>query len=151
MSHLWLPEQAEASLHEEYSSRAEARRVTDFTERLKAIDPRLRCYLHKEPDVEGLRQGFYYLIRRNDDGTTAVWEVQDEGRFREPDEQDIQAFYATDLWKQGAKERLKGRAEANRRERRRAAERTREQQREHLREKAAFAFRTQIPVSKDVT
>jgi len=152
LSTLWLPPEAEAQIAAEYSSRAEARRVQDFTDRLKALDERLFCFLATQdhPD-EKFRQGFYYIARKNEDDTVATWEVRNpDGSFREPDERDIEALRLLDLRNPRAKRAWQARQTQARKARERERERRREQARDELKERADFKFRTQVPVSKEI-
>lgn len=144
MARLWIPPEAEAAI-QEAEGRAEAERVREFTQRLKALDPRLDLFLQTKDSGE-LRAGFYYVRRKNDDGTIATWEVSKrDGSFREPDEEVIEALRKSDSWTRDVwhDEINRGREEARRRieaEKRRQ----REEDQEHLKELADFRFRTQF-------
>lgn len=152
MSTLWLPEQAEAQIHAEYSSRAEAKRVQDFTDRVQALDPRLWCVLATQDSPDGeIKQGFYYIARKNEDGTVATWQIQNaDGSFREPDERDIEALRVLDLRNERARREWKARQTQARRARERERERRREDRKAQVVDLADYRFRTQAPVAKDI-
>lgn len=152
MSVLWMPEQARAELAMQYSSRAEAKRVQDFTDRLEAVDARLRCVLatHDSPDGS-IRNGFYYIARRNEDNTTATWEVTNpDGSFREPDERDIEALRMVDLRNDRNRKAWKARRTQALAAREREKARKREDTQAEIVDLADYRFRTQTPVGKDV-
>src|SRR5687768_3016814 len=94
---MWLPGEAARAVIDEREGVREAERVFgDFAKRLRAIDPRFRLYLHGEDIPEELqhaplRKGFYYLLRANEDGSFACFEVQHQGAFKEPDESVLEA------------------------------------------------------------
>jgi hypothetical protein len=152
MSVLWMPEKARAELAMEYSSRAEAKRVQDFTDRLEAFDQRLRCILATRDSPDGeVRNGFYYIARANEDGTTATWQVQNpDGSFREPDERDIEALRMLDLRNPRAAAALKARQTMARKQKERDKARAREETRDKIIDLADYRFRTQTPITKDV-
>lgn len=164
MPQLWLPEQAQAAIHEDVG-RQEAARVEDFTARLRGLDERLHCWLQlrdawilgdpppgyepKGPPI--FRAGFYYVLRRNDDGTVATWEISNpDGSFKEPDESVIEAFrradsHSRDVWNEEIVEA------------RRRAERQVEAERQKAKEDRlcraddllAFETRVQVPAGQD--
>lgn len=123
----------------------EARRVMGVREALRGIDSRLDLFLctQEDPDNE-LHAGYWYVVRRNDNGTTACWQVQTpEGKFREPDDQIVEAFRKMDrdtIWT------FKDEQERKRRAKKRDAQRRREDAYERLKDECDFAFRTQMPV-----
>lgn len=85
MPSLWVPNAAADSILAD-QGHAEASRFVSFRQRLKAMDSRMDAFLCDQTDPDGeLRIGFYYLFRRNDNGTVAFFEVSDEkGGFLEP-------------------------------------------------------------------
>lgn len=133
----------------------EAERVFgDFAKRLRAIDSRFRLYLHDKDDpsldLGDLRKGFYYLLRANEDGTFAAFEVRNpDGSFREPDDAVLEAVRRMDPARvRDAKwERLKARrrAEAAREAKKRFDA---EERQARLLELADHRFRLQVPVSE---
>jgi hypothetical protein len=126
--------------------------VKDFEPRLKAIDPRMRVVFVDQPDDDGaLRVGFWHLLRRNEDGSYAWFEISTpDGKYMEPNDQVLDALRRADGWAP------RNRGDAFRRgqeARLRAIERKREAEREELRERvkeqADFDFRVQVPVTPD--
>lgn len=151
---MWLPGEAARAVIDEREGVREAERVFgDFAKRLRAIDPRFRLYLHGEDAPEELqhaplRQGFYYLLRANEDGSFAAFEVQDQCRFKEPDESVLEAVRRMDP------ARVRD-AKWERQKARRKAEAAREQRKQfeagerqaRLLELADYRFGTKIFVS----
>lgn len=148
----WLPNSVAESIVNEAEGRREARRMVDFIRRLRAVDSRLDCWLAPRyfPD-DDIRMGFYYVLRRNEDGTITFWEVSNpDGSFREPDDQVIEALRRGDANRTDlAREReLQRRADARRREKR---ERDRlDEMHARFKDEVDYAFRVQVPVSKSV-
>lgn len=150
---MWLPGEVARSVIDEREGVKEAERVFgDFAKRLRAIDPRFRLYLHGEDIPEELqeaplRQGFYYLLRANEDGTFAAFEVQDRGAYKEPDESVLEAVRRMDPARvrnvKHEREKARRRAEAAREQRKQfeAGERQ-----ARLLELADHRFRTQVAV-----
>lgn len=146
MPSVWLPGQIAETILNEKAGFDEAKRVMGVRQALKSIDPRLDLFLCKQEDPENeLKLGFWYVWRRNDDGTIAMWEVRTpDGGFREPDEQVLEAFRRMDretIWD------FKDEQERKRRQRARDAERQREQTAQNLKDWCDFTFRTQVPVT----
>lgn len=143
MARLWLPESAETATREA-EGRDEIRRVSEFTERLEAVDPRLDCFLQTE-DRDELRRGFYYVRRRNDNGTVATWEVSNpDGSFREPDERVIEALRASDSWSRDVWAEIDRERERAAQRMKRETDRRQESMRDQLKDEADYAFRTQF-------
>jgi hypothetical protein len=150
MARLWLPARAEAAKHAAENN-AEARRALEFGKRLKALDPRFECWL-QERDIEDLRAGFYYVERKNDDGTVATWEISNsDGSFREPDEQVIEAFRRSDGWSRDVWREVEKGREQQRRRMQAESDRQKQERRSELAERAAFRFRTQVPAQAEGT
>lgn len=158
MPSLWVPGAVADQVIAEAEGRREAERMQHFRGRLKALDPRLDVFLADREAIDEfgvvqdqIRVGFWYVYRRNDDGTVAFWEVSNpDGSYREPGEDVIVAF------QQGDASRTDLKAERERQRRRREAERAKRERdgldelHGRFREKVDHAFRVQIPVSKDL-
>lgn len=151
MPSVWVPGAAADAIIAEAEGRQEAKRFLDFRNRLKAIDSRLDCFLAQRsiPDEE-IRMGFYYVYRRNEDGTVAFWEIHDNGAYAEPSERVLEAFRYGDANRTDHKtDRLRQRQADERRRHKR--------ERDHLddlhgqfQEQIDHAFRLQVPVKKDL-
>ena len=155
MPELWLPGEAARGVISEREGLREAERVFgNIAKRLKAIDSRLNLFLCDRDEYEEaeLRKGFYYVYRRNEDGTIAMWEVSHEdGSYREPDEAFVEAFRRGDpnTVRDPAWERQKRRERERRlKEHREAHER--EERAYRTKELADFRFRTQLPFGEAV-
>lgn len=142
MPSLWMPNGAAEQILAEKAGMDEAKRFVGFRHRLHALDPRMDVVLCEREDPENdLRQGFYYLVRRNENGTVAMWEISNpDGSFREPADDlidGLQKIDRTTLWdfrdEQQRKKRL----------REREAERKREEASERFRDECDYAFRVQ--------
>src|SRR3954468_22731366 len=98
MPSLWLPNGPAEAILAEKAGRDEAKRVMGVRSALKGIDARLDLFLCKQDDPDNdLQQGFWYVWRRNDNGTIAMWQVQThEGGYREPDDGIVEAFRKMD-------------------------------------------------------
>lgn len=151
MSTLWLPEQARARIETEAASLGEAIRVDEFRKRLKAFDERLDCYLETQDHPEGdTRLGFWYILRHNEDGTVALWEVNDMGAFREPDERDIEALRMLDLRNPARGREMRERRDRKLAEKQAAKDRARDEQIGQADEIVQYMTRVQVPVSRDL-
>lgn len=152
---MWLPGEAARAVVDEREGVREAERVYgDFALRLRAIDPRFRLYLHgqdtpEELEEAELRQGFYYLLRANEDGTFAAFEVRNpDGSYREPDDAVLEAVRRMDpdrvrnVKHERATQRRK--AEAEREHRKRFAS---EERQARLLELADHKWRLQVPIN----
>lgn len=152
-SPVWLPGAVADQIHQESLGFHEAARVKDFTERLRAAFGReFDCVLWTAPDhpTEGFRQGFYYIIRRNLNGTVNTWEVNDHGAFREPSDNDIEAMKRFDFHRPGARDAFKKDVQRTLDDKERRRKALDEERIGRMQEKADFLFRTQIPVTKQI-
>lgn len=151
MPDLWLPNAAADAILADQGN-AEADRFVGFRNRLKAMDPRMGAFLcdkdmrnHPEyrdlADTPDLRVGFYYLYRRNDNGTVAFWEISNpDGSYREPDDALIDALQKID--RDTLQDLRARRAEKARRKEKREQE-TRELNLAKLQDQTDYAFRVQ--------
>lgn len=152
---LWLPGEAARAVIDDREGVKEAERVFgDFAKRLRGIDSRFCLYLHQGggEDLGDLRAGFYYLLRHNEDGTWASFEIRNpDGSFREPDDKVLEAVRYMD----SARLRSPRWERENRRRRQRREEEHRkrfesEERQARLLELADHRFRLQIPVPDSV-
>lgn len=145
-----MPGQVAAEIRNEHLGRAEAERVIEFTNRLKAIDDRLDCFLCPVTiPEEDLYIGFYYIRRRNDDGSTSTWRVQGpNGGFVEPNDRILDRFREYDTWAHAdVLKRMRAEAERKRREREWQAQETGREFEEKLTERLKHVLDTQIAVT----
>lgn len=150
MPSAWVPNSVAEAILNEAEGRKEAQRMVQFRARLKALDSRFGCFCADKnyPDDE-IRMGFWYVFRRNEDGTVAFWEISSpDGSYREPGEDVIAALQKgdanrTDLRREREAQR---RADARRREKRDADRR--EAIHDRLKDEFDYAFRVQIPIKK---
>lgn len=147
---VWVPNRVADAIIHEAQGRHEAARVLEFAKRLKALDLRLDCLLQTRdvPD-EGLRAGFYYVIRRNEDGTVAMWEIRNpDGSFREPADDVIEALRKGDANRTNLKaerERERRRVELGREKHKRDVL---DRRHGEFKEQVEYAFRVQMPVRR---
>ena len=137
---LWVPPEVEQSIRETP--------MHDLGKRLRAIDPRLTLTRWDGAPTSGLNTGCWYILRHNDDGSNALWEVQTDGVPCEPTGWHVDAFAAGDSWTDpdGWKRR-----QAEYLRQRDAEEHVRaEHARWRLKDMTDYAFRTQIPVTRKV-
>lgn len=150
MPSAWLPNSVAESILSEKAGQDEAKRVFGYIRnRLRAIDARLDLILcdREDPDNE-LLYGYYYVIRRNENGTMTFWQVQQpDGSYREPDERIVQAFQQMD--RHTVADLRREQEEKQRRKRKREAE-WQERKGWELKDEADFAFRVQVPVKDGV-
>ena len=149
MSQVWLPGQVADQILADKQDRSDAVFAREFTKRLRGVDERLSCFRSRTTE-DGLEYGFWYIVRRNDDGTTATWQVCDRqpdgtATYREPDERDIEALRALDLHNPKVVRAIKARNLQRQRQIEREKERLKEERVEDLVERWAFRTRTQIP------
>lgn len=155
---LWVPGGVADQIIDEAEGRREALRVQRFRDRLKAIDPRLDVFLASTRAVDEagvvqdqVRIGFWYVYRRNDDGTVAFWEVSNpDGSYREPGEDVIAAFQKGDA---ARTDQRAARIEARRRREQAREKRERDRMDEmhgQFKERVDYEFRVQVPVTKDL-
>lgn len=143
---LWLPrEESEAILARGEGIREASRVINEFYPRLRAIDPRFDMFLQTERTDE-LKQGFWYVIRRNEDGTTAFFEVSNpDGSYREPDEAVLEMFRRNDAnSKDNTFWEFRKRVDREYKAKKREQERQREDLSQELKERMDYEFRTQI-------
>lgn len=141
---LWLPNNIAESIRNEAEVRREGTAVSRVERELKTIDSRLDIILIAEDMPEhDLQGGFYYIRRRNDDGTMAFWEIRNpDGSYREPDSAIVEAMRRIDsthenVLMRGRREKAKRKREAERRQ-----EEKRRQFREGLAERLKFQLDT---------
>lgn len=146
MPSAWLPGAVAEQIIAEKAGFDEAKRFVGFRKRLKAVDSRLDAFLcdRADPDNE-LRMGFYYVFRRNENGTVAFWEIHDNGRFREPADDIVDAFQKMD---RESLQDFKDDRDRKARKKQREAERKQEEASWNFAEECNFAFRTQIPITE---
>lgn len=147
MPSLWVPNAAADAILAD-QGHAEARRFVGFRNRLKAMDSRMDAFLCDtfDPENPELRVGFYYLTRRNDNGTTAFFEISHpDGSFREPDDVLIDNLQKID---RDTLTDLRSRREEKRRKAAREAQRKKEEAAGRLKEEIDFAFRVQMPITR---
>lgn len=138
---LWLPPEARAAI--------EAQPLHALADQLMAVDERLRLIRWEYPDTEdGLRHGWFFIVRFNDDGSLAAWMVHNDNEWCEPTQAHIEIFRRGDSWVNS--DEFRKRAAREKYERDMKASRAREEARWNLKDKSDFLFRVQVPVSKDV-
>lgn len=149
MPDLWLPGAAAEAILNEQTEKEEA-----FVRRLKTVDPRLGMFRATADDPENdLREGMYYVYRRNEDSTVAFYEIKHpvHGGFYEPDEAVIEAFRRWDANTHGstAQDR-EHRRERERKAREKRKDNWRERKADELKDLADYEFRTQMFVKDGV-
>lgn len=123
-----------------------------FKRRLKSIDPRLSLVLcDGEHRADSLRAGFYYILRKNDDGTVTFWEVSGRnGEFCEPSEAHLEALRKVDA----SRTNQRAEREAERRRKERAKEHRKEfdagERQERMKELLEHRLRLQVRPGRDV-
>jgi hypothetical protein len=149
MATFWLPGELGHQLETEKYGKAEAQRIEDFARRLQALDPRLGCFIATETR-DGLKEGYWYIIRQNDIGPT-TWEVSNpDGSFREPDERDIEALRQLDLHNPARVREFRERRQRALREKESRVKAMEEVRQAHADEYLTFHTRTQIPFNHPV-
>lgn len=149
MPDLWIPSGAADVILDEQTEQEEA-----FARRLQAVDPRLGVFRAHVDDPENeLRAGFYYVFRRNENNTTAFWEIKHPitGGFYEPDEAVIEAFRRWDANTHGSSaDDRRERRERETRAREKRQEDWKERKRDELKDECDYMFRTQVPVTDGI-
>lgn len=114
-----------------------------------AVDDRLRLLRWDLPDTpDGFLQGWYYIVRFNDDGSIAAWQVHHADQWCEPTSAHIEVFKRGDTWTNP--DEFRKRRARNQYEQEAKSRQLREEAQWKLKENADFLFRVQIPVSKKV-
>lgn len=135
-----LPSGVAESMMREAEVRREKASVEAFARDLKSLDPRLDVFLMAEDIPEyDVRGGFYYIRRRNDDGTVSFWEIRNpDGSYREPDSAVLEAMKKIDANADDLTARMKRRHEIDRRKKEKRQSEKRRQFREGLEERLKF-------------
>lgn len=143
MPSLWLPgAEAEAQMHMA-AGRDEAKRVLEFGRRLKVLDSRLDCFLQTQ-DRGDFRAGFWYVVRHNEDGSKAFWEVRNpDGSYREPDEAVIEMLRRNDANRTDLNREWQQRQRREKEAEEREAQRKRDETAGLVKERMDYAFRVQ--------
>lgn len=145
---VWIPGAAADAILAEVEGKREAARVIDFIRRLKAIDSRLDCFLAERAyPGEAIRMGFYYVLRRNEDGTTTFWEIHDNGAYREPSDDVLEAFRKGDAARGDLREERYQQRKADERARAKKKEDRREAIEDVVKDELDYALRVQLPFS----
>lgn len=138
---LWLPPEVKHQI--------ENQPVHDLADQLMAVDSRLRLIKWEGPDTpDGLRHGWFFIVRFNDDGSLAAWMVHNDEQWCEPTQAHIDIFRRGDTWTNP--DEFRKRRARHQYESEKKAQTAREEAQWHLKDKMDYAFRVQVPVSKKV-
>lgn len=138
---LWLPPEVKHQI--------ENQPAHQLADQLMQVDDRLRLIKWGGPDTpDGLKHGWFFIVRFNDDGSLAAWMVHNDGEWCEPTQAHIDIFRRGDTWTNP--DEFRKRRARHQYEREAKAKAAREEAQWHLKDKSDFAFRVQIPVSKKV-
>lgn len=138
---LWLPPGARSAIEEQPTHA--------LADQLMAVDDRLRLIKWQLPDTpDGLKFGWFYIVRFNDDGSIAAWMIHNNEQWSEPTQAHIDVFRRGDTWTNP--DEFRKRKARHEYERQQAAARAREEAQWKLKDNADFLFRVQVPIKKKV-
>lgn len=149
---MWVPDSVADQVLVEGAARKMALYMREFSQRLEEIDPRLDIfYCENDLPEFNLQEGFHYIVRRNDNGTTSLIQIHDNGAPQDPNEAVLQALHKMDASKRDLTSLFQKEQAQAAAARDKAADDQREEMHGKFAEKADFQFRVQVPVTKDIS
>lgn len=138
---LWIPPEARSAINEQPKH--------GLGNQLQAVDEGLILMRWDLPSIPGqFKNGWYYIVRFCEDGSIAAWEVHNNDQWCEPSQAHVDVFRRGDTWTNP--DEFKRRQKRHDYERDMARRRAQDEALWQFQDKAAFAFRTQIPVPRKV-